>query len=171
MDSWRIACLRNINIVGAHQSSHNGEKALGINILFPILSKVTRARRTQLQVLGGDWPTPNGTGVRDYIQVVGLAEGRRADQDCLLAGAPQLLTLNLGRSQGRSYLKMRQAMEAASNRSISHAITYRRPSDAAISGTYPRPTDQRLVWQTQRALVDICRNGMAWQQQNPEGYA
>ena len=96
-DAWRIACLRYFNPVGAHPSGRIGEKPLGIpNNLFPFVSQVAVGRRAQLQVFGGDWPTPDGTGVRDYIHVMDLAEGHRAALDCLMAEAPQLITLNLG---------------------------------------------------------------------------
>ena len=170
-DCWRIACLRYFNPVGAHPSGRIGENPLGIpNNLFPFVSQVAVGRRAQLQVFGGDWPTPDGTGVRDYIHVMDLAEGHRAALDCLLAEAPQLLTLNLGSGQGQTVLEVVQAMEAASGRSIPYAITDRRPGDAAISVADPSQAAQRLGWRTQRGLGDICRDGWAWQQQNPEGY-
>lgn len=154
-DSWRIACLRYFNPVGAHPSGRIGENPLGIpNNLFPFVSQVAVGRRPQLQVFGGDWPTPDGTGVRDTIHVMDLAEGHRAALDCLLAEAPQLLTLNLG-----------------SGRSIPYVITERRPGDAAISVADPSQAAEGLGWRTQRSLEDICRDGWAWQQQNPEGYA
>mgnify|MGYP002832263040 CR=1 FL=1 len=133
-DQWRIACLRYFNPVGAHPSGVIGEDPLGTpNNLFPFVSQVAVGRREHLQVFGGDWPTPDGTGVRDYIHVMDLAEGHRATLDCLLAEAPQLLTLNLGSGQGESVLEVVQAMEAASSRSIPYVITDRRPGDAAIS--------------------------------------
>ena len=170
-DSWRIACLRYFNPVGSHPSGRIGENPLGIpNNLFPFVSQVAVGRRAQLQVFGGDWPTPDGTGVRDYIHVMDLAEGHRAALDCLLAEEPQLLTLNLGSGQGQSVLEVVQAMEAASGRSIPYAITNRRPGDAAISVADPSQAAQRLGWRTQRGLEDICRDGWAWQQQNPGGY-
>ena len=102
--TWRIACLRYFNPVGAHPSGRIGEDPLGIpNNLFPFISQVAVGARDQLSVFGGDWPTPDGTGVRDYIHVMDLAEGHRAALDCLLAEAPQLLTLNLGTGKVRRY--------------------------------------------------------------------
>jgi len=170
-DAWRIACLRYFNPVGAHPSGRLGENPLGIpNNLFPLVSQVAVGRRAQLQVFGGDWPTPDGTGVRDYIHVMDLAEGHRAALDCLMSEAPQLITLNLGSGQGYSVLEVVQAMEAASGRSIPYMITHRRPGDAAISVADPSQASQRLGWRTQRGLEDICRDGWAWQQQNPKGY-
>jgi len=110
-------------------------------------------------VFGGDWPTPDGTGVRDYIHVIDLAEGHRAALDGLLAEAPQLITLNLGSGQGRSVLEVVQTMEAASGRSIPYAITERRPGDAAISVADLTKVSVRLGWLTKRGLEDICRDG------------
>ena len=137
-DAWRIACLRYFNPVGAHPSGRMGENHLGIpNNLFPFVRQVADGRRAQLHVFGGDWPTPDGTGVRDTIHVIDLAEGHRAALDCLLGEAPQLLTLNLGSGKGQSVLEVVQAMEAASGRSIPYAITERRPGDAAISVADP----------------------------------
>ena len=172
-NAWRIACLRYFNPVGAHPSGRMGENPLGIpNNLFPFVSQVAVGRRAQLQVFGGDWPTPDGTGVRDFIHVMVLAEGHRAALDYLLAEAPQLLTLNLGSGQGQSVLEVVQAMEAASgrSRSIPCAITDRRPGDAAISVPDPTKATEHLGWRTQRSLEDICRDGWAWQQQKPLGY-
>ena len=126
-------------------------------------------RRAQLKVLGSDWPTPDGTGERDYIHIMDLAEDHRAALHCLLAEAPQRLTLNWS-GQGKSVLEVVQAMEATSGRSIPYAITDRRPSDAAISLADPNKTAQRLDWRTQRGLEDICRDGWALQQANPMGY-
>lgn len=170
-DAWRIACLRYFNLVGAHPSGRIGENPLGIpNNLFPFVSQEAVGRRAQLQVFGGDWPSPDGTGVRDTIHVMDLAEGHRAALDCLLAEAPQLLTLNLGSGQGQSVLEVVQAMEAASGRSIPYGITDRRPGDAAISVADSTKAAERLGWRPQRGLEDICRDGWAWQRENPEGY-
>ena len=171
-DSWRIACLRYFNPVGAHPSGRIGEDPHGIpNNLFPFVSQVAFGHRPSLQVFGGDWPTPDRTGVRDYIHVMDLAEGHRYALDCLLEERPQLLTLNLGSGHGHSVLNVVKAMEAASNRSIPYVITERRPGDAAISVADPSLALRRLGWRTQRNLDEICRDGWAWQQQNPNGYA
>ena len=171
-DSWRIACLRYFNPVGAHPSGRIGEHPRGIpNNLFPFVSQVAVGHRPTLEVFGGDWPTPDGTGVRDYIHVMDLAEGHRCALDCLLKEEPQLLTLNLGSGQGHSVLDVVKAMEAASNRSIPYTITERRPGDAAISVADPSQALARLNWRTQRTLEDICRDGWAWQQANPKGYS
>ena len=170
-DSWRIASLRYFNPVGAHPSGRIGEDPTGIPTnLFPFVSQVAVGIRQTLHVFGGDWPTPDGKGVRDYIHVMDLAEGHRCALDCLLEEKPQLLTLNLGSGQGHSVLDVVKAMEAASNRSIPYEITERRPGDAAISVADPSQALARLGWRTQRTLEDICRDGWAWQQANPNGY-
>ena len=168
---WRIARLRYFNPVGAHPSGRIGEDPSGIpNNLFPFVSQVAVGRREQLQVYGGDWPTPDGSGVRDYIHVMDLAEGHRAALDLLLAEGPQLLTLNLGSGQGHSVLEVAAAFEAASGRPVPLKIVERRPGDAAITVADPSLAAQRLGWRTHRSLTDICRDGWAWQGANPEGY-
>ena len=171
-DQWRIACLRYFNPVGAHPSGEIGEDPLGIpNNLFPFVSQVAVGRREQLQVFGGDWPTEDGTGVRDYIHVMDLAEGHRAALDCLLAEPAQLLTLNLGSGQGASVLEVVRAFEHASGCRVPYQLMARRPGDAAITVADPALALQRLGWKTQRSLNDICRDGWAWQSANPEGYS
>lgn len=169
--SWRIACLRYFNPVGAHPSGRIGEDPNGIpNNLFPFVSQVAVGVRDQLSVFGGDWPTPDGSGVRDYIHVMDLAEGHRAALDALLEDAPQLLTLNLGSGVGASVLQVVRAFEAASGRSVPYEVVDRRPGDAAITVADPGLAAERLGWRTQRSLADMCRDGWAWQSANPQGY-
>ena len=168
---WRLARLRYFNPVGAHPSGRIGEAPNGIpNNLFPYVSQVAVGRRERLQIYGGDWPTPDGSGVRDYIHVLDLAEGHRAALDTLLSEAPQLLTLNLGGGQGHSVLEVVKAFEEASGRPVPYAITDRRPGDAANSVADPSLAAERLGWRTKRTLAEMCRDGWAWQSANPEGY-
>jgi len=168
---WRVARLRYFNPVGAHPSGCLGEDPRGLpNNLFPFISQVAVGRRQQLQIYGIDWPTSDGTGVRDYIHVMDLAEGHRAALDHLLGHGPQLLTLNLGSGQGHSVLEVVQAFEDASGCSIPYQIVDRRPGDAAITIADPALATQTLGWRTQRGLKEICRDGWAWQQANPQGY-
>ena len=168
---WRIARLRYFNPVGAHPSGRIGEDPSSIpNNLFPFVSQVAVGRRAQLQVFGGDWPTPDGSGVRDYIHVMDLAEGHRAALDVLLAEGPQLLTLNLGSGQGHSVLEVAAAFEGASGRPMPLKIVERRPGDAAITVADPSLASQRLGWRTSRSLADMCRDGWSWQGANPDGY-
>ena len=168
---WRIARLRYFNPVGAHPSGRIGEDPSGIpNNLFPFVSQVAVGRRQRLQVFGGDWPTPNGSGIRDYIHVMDLAEGHRAALEVLLAEPPQLLTLNLGSGQGHSVLHVVAAFEAASGRPVPYELVARRPGDAASSVADPALAAQRLGWRTRRGLAEMCRDGWAWQSANPSGY-
>ena len=169
---WRIACLRYFNPVGAHPSGHLGEDPNGIpNNLFPFVSQVAVGRRSQLSVFGGDWPTPDGSCLRDYIHVMDLAEGHRAAVDVLLDEDPQLLTLNLGSGQGHSVLEVVAAFEQASGQSIPYEVVARRPGDAAITMADPSLAAERLRWRTKRGLSEMCRDGWAWQSANPQGYA
>ena len=171
-NQWRIACLRYFNPVGAHSSGEIGEDPLGTpNNLFPFVSQVAVGRRKSLQVFGGDWPTHDGTGVRDYIHVMDLAEGHRAALDCLLAEPAQLLTLNLGSGQGASVLEVVQAFERASGREVPYDVVARRAGDAAITIADPALALKRIGWQTKRTLDDICRDGWAWQSAHPAGYS
>ncbi len=168
---WRIARLRYFNPVGAHPSGRIGEDPRGIpNNLFPFVSQVAVGRRDCLQVFGGDWPTPDGSGVRDYIHVMDLAEGHRAALDVLLAEPPQLLSLNLGSGQGHSVLEVVRAFELASGRSVPYTVVERRDGDAASTVADARLAATRLGWRTRRSLEEMCRDGWAWQQANPEGY-
>ena len=170
-NTWRIASLRYFNPVGAHPSGRIGEDPLGIpNNLFPFVSQVAIGKRERLQVFGDDWPTPDGTGVRDYIHVMDLAEGHRAALDCLFAEAPQQLTVNLGSGQGASVLDVVKAFEAASGRSVPYELVARRQGDAAITVADPSMAAQRFGWRSKRSLADICRDGWAWQSTNPCGY-
>jgi UDP-glucose 4-epimerase len=169
---WRIVRLRYFNPVGAHPSGRIGEDPNGIpNNLFPFVSQVAVGRREQLQVFGGDWPTADGTGVRDYIHVMDLAEGHRAAVEHLLAHDPQLLTLNLGSGQGHSVLEVVQAFEEASGRAVPYAVVDRRPGDAAATVADPSLAAEVLGWRTRLGLAEICRDGWAWQSANPGGYS
>ena len=168
---WRIAALRYFNPVGAHPSGRLGEAPSGTpSNLFPYLSQVAVGLRPALQVFGADWPTPDGTGVRDYIHVMDLAEGHRAALEVLVGESPQLLTLNLGSGRGHSVLELVAAFEAASGRAIPYELVARRPCDSATSVADPSLAAVRLGWRTRRGLAEICRDGWAWQSANPDGY-
>lgn len=169
---WRIARLRYFNPVGAHPSGRIGEDPNGMpNNLFPFVSQVAVGRRERLQVFGGDWPTTDGTGVRDYIHVMDLAEGHRIAVEHLLTHDPQLLTLNLGSGQGHSVLDVVQAFEQASGRAVPYAVVDRRPGDAAATVADPSLAAEVLGWRTRLGLAEICRDGWAWQSANPGGYS
>jgi UDP-glucose 4-epimerase len=168
---WRIARLRYFNPVGAHPSGCLGEDPHGTpSNLFPFVSQVAVGRRGQLQVYGGDWPTPDGSGVRDYIHVMDLAEGHLAALETLLKEGPQLLTANLGSGVGHSVLEVVAAFAQASGRPVPYQLVNRRAGDAACSLADPTFAASRLGWSTQRSLAEMCRDGWAWQQANPNGY-
>ena len=168
---WRIARLRYFNPVGAHPSGRIGEDPSGIpNNLFPFVSQVAVGRRERLMVHGGDWPTPDGSGVRDYIHVMDLAEGHRAALETLQAEDPQLLTLNLGSGSGHSVLEVVAAFEQASGRPVPYMVGDRRQGDAASTVADASLAAERLGWRTRRSLLEMCRDGWAWQSANPQGY-
>ena len=168
---WRIALLRYFNPVGAHESGLIGEDPQGIpNNLMPYITQVAIGRREKLRVFGGDWPTPDGTGVRDYIHVMDLAEGHVAALDYLLKN-DGLFTVNLGSGQGYSVLQMLHALGRASNQTLAHEIVTRRAGDIAECWADPAAAKALLGWQTRRSLDDICADAWRWQQANPMGYA
>jgi UDP-glucose 4-epimerase len=168
---WRIAALRYFNPVGAHPSGRIGENPLGPpDNLFPYVSQVAVGRRKQLRIFGGDWPSGDGTGIRDYIHVMDLAEGHRAALEALWREPPQLLTLNLGSGRGHSVLEVVRAFEAASGRPVPFELVGRRAGDAAQSVADASEAERRLGWRARRDLDAMCRDGWAWQSANPHGY-
>ncbi len=167
---WRIGLLRYFNPVGAHASGRIGEDPLGIpNNLMPFITQVAVGKRARLQIFGNDYATHDGTGVRDYIHVLDLAEGHVAALNRLLDQAGSF-TVNLGTGTGYSVLDMVRAFEQASGRPIPYDIVARRPGD--IDACYADPTRARelLHWQAQRGLDAMCADSWRWQQLNPEGF-
>jgi UDP-glucose 4-epimerase len=168
---WRIARLRYFNPVGAHSSGLIGEDPLGSpDNLFPYVAQVALGRRPRLRIFGGDWPTADGTGIRDYIHVMDLAEGHLAALEALWKEQPQLLTLNLGSGRGYSVLEVVQAFEQASGRPVPYKLVERRVGDAAHSVADPNEARKRLGWWARRDLAEMCSDGWAWQRRHPEGY-
>lgn len=167
---WDIALLRYFNPVGAHRSGEIGEDPNGIpNNLMPFIAQVAVGKREALQVFGDDYPTPDGTGVRDYIHVVDLALGHLAALDAL-SSRPGLMTCNLGTGQGYSVLEMVRAFEQASGRPVPYRIVGRRPGD--IAACYADPSHARAIlgWQAERGLEQMVADAWRWQRQNPDGY-
>lgn len=163
---WRIARLRYFNPVGAHESGLIGERPQGTpNNLMPYIAQVATGQREFLNVWGNNYPTPDGTGVRDYIHVCDLAEGHVAALNFLnLKGG--MLTVNLGTGQGYSVLDMVQAFEKASTRSIPFKIGPRRVGDSAKSWADPELAKQLLGWQASRGLDRMCVDAWRWQQRS-----
>lgn len=167
---WSIGRLRYFNPVGAHISGQIGEDPKGIpNNLMPFVAQVAVGRRDQLAVFGNDYPTPDGTGVRDYIHVVDLAEGHVAALEYVL-DHPGLLTVNLGTGIGVSVLDMVRAFEHASGRQVPYEITARRPGDIAECWADPALAESLLGWRASRTLEAMCTDSWRWQEANPEGY-
>jgi UDP-glucose 4-epimerase len=167
---WRVARLRYFNPVGAHPSGRIGEDPSGIpNNLVPFIAQVAVGRRERVAVFGNDYPTPDGTGVRDYIHVLDLAEGHVATLQHL-SKAPGLVTVNLGTGRGASVLEMIHAFEAASGRRIPFEVVARRPGDVAECWADPSLAQSLLGWRAGRSLEDMCADAWRWQSANPEGY-
>lgn len=167
---WRIAILRYFNPVGAHASGLIGENPNGIpNNLMPFVSQVAVGRRTELSVFGNDYPTLDGTGVRDYIHVVDLAQGHLAALDAL-SRSTGILTVNLGTGQGYSVLDMVRAFEKASGRAVPYKIVGRRPGDVASCYAEPALAQALLGWQALRGIDEMCVDTWKWQSMNPDGY-
>ncbi|GHC74013.1 UDP-glucose 4-epimerase [Pseudorhodoferax aquiterrae] len=168
--SWRIAILRYFNPVGAHASGLIGEDPRGVpNNLMPYVAQVAIGRREQLQVWGNDYPTPDGTGVRDYIHVVDLAIGHLRALERLQAQEGGL-TVNLGTGTGYSVLDMVRAFEEASGRPVPYKIAPRRPGDVASCYADPAQALAVLGWRAERDLVAMCQDAWRWQSGNPNGY-
>ncbi len=169
--SWHIALLRYFNPVGAHASGRIGEDPRGIpNNLMPYIAQVAVGRREYLNVWGNDYPTPDGTGVRDYIHVVDLAQGHVKAVEKLAEG-PGVRIWNLGTGQGYSVLEMARAFEQASGRPVPCRIAPRRAGDIAQCWADPTRAAQELGWTAQRGLEAMCVDAWRWQSMNPQGYS
>ncbi|MCL6714261.1 UDP-glucose 4-epimerase GalE [Pseudomonas sp. R2.Fl] len=168
--AFRAANLRYFNPVGAHASGLIGEDPSGTpNNLMPYICQVAVGRRERLQVFGGDYPTRDGTGVRDYIHVVDLA---RAHADALdyLMRTDRSLTVNLGTGQGASVLELVAAFARASGRAIPYDIVARRVGDVAEVYADPRLARELLGWRAERDIDAMCEDAWRWQSMNPRGY-
>ena len=174
-DRWRIACLRYFNPVGAHESGLIGEDPRGLpSNLMPFIAQVASGEQPRLSIFGNDYPTPDGTGVRDYIHVMDLAEGHwaalavlSADMRGLSSPDANLITVNLGTGQGYSVLEMIKAFEAVSGRGVPYHIAPRRPGDIAACYAQASKAAQWLGWRAQRGLQEMCASAWNWQTQLP----
>jgi len=167
---WRISVLRYFNPVGAHPSGRIGEDPRGIpNNLMPFVMQVAVGRRPHLSVFGDDYPTKDGTGVRDYIHVVDLARGHIAALKAL-DGIDGCKAYNLGTGMGYSVLEMVKAAEEASGKRIPYEITPRRPGDIAECWADPTLARRELGWTATRGLKEMCADSWRWQSTNPNGF-
>lgn len=169
--AWNITLLRYFNPIGAHPSGMIGEDPNGIpNNLLPYVAQIAVGRLSSLSVFGNDYPTADGTGVRDYIHVVDLALGHIRALDALAAN-PGLGIYNLGTGQGYSVLEIVAAFEAASGKKIPYTIQPRRAGDIAACWADPSKAQRELGWKAERGLREMCEDSWRWQSQNPNGYA
>jgi UDP-glucose 4-epimerase len=161
---WRMALLRYFNPVGAHPSGLIGEDPNGIpNNLMPYVARVASGQLPHLNVWGNDYPTPDGTGVRDYIHVVDLAQGHRAAIDYLAANSHVCEVFNLGTGQGTSVLQMVRSFEAASGQIIPLQIAPRRPGDVAECWANPAKAKRVLGWQAELGVGEMCESTWSYQ--------
>ncbi|MBY7802228.1 UDP-glucose 4-epimerase GalE [Vibrio fluvialis] len=167
---WSITLLRYFNPVGSHPSGELGEDPQGIpNNLMPFISQVAVGRREFLSVFGSDYPTKDGTGVRDYIHVMDLADGHIAALKKVGEKAG-LHVYNLGTGHGYSVLEMVKAFEAASDKAVPYQLVERRPGDIAECWADPAKAQQELGWKATRTLEEMTQDTWRWQSNNPQGY-
>ena len=170
-DAWNVALLRYFNPVGAHPSGRIGEDPNGIpNNLLPFITQVAVGKLPSLSVFGDDYPTPDGTGVRDYIHVVDLAIGHLKALE-KLNSKPGVVTYNLGTGQGYSVLEMVSAIEKASGKKVPFKIVGRRSGDIASCYADPSKAKEELGWSAKRGIDEMCADAWKWQSSNPNGYA
>jgi UDP-glucose 4-epimerase len=174
--SWRIVILRYFNPVGAHESGLVGEDPQGVpNNLMPYISQVAVGSRRKINIFGKDYPTSDGTGMRDYIHVMDLVEGHVAalatmGKNNLWSSYKKPLIINLGTGQGYTVMQMLRAFEEASGKKIPYHITGRRPGDIAACYADPSLAQKLLKWKAKRSLADMCSDAWRWQSRNPQGY-
>ncbi len=168
---WKIAILRYFNPVGAHESALIGEDPLERpNNIYPRITQVAIGKLKEIKIFGSDWPTPDGTGIRDYIHVVDLAEAHLAALKYLLREKPQILTLNLGTGKGTSVLELIRIFEKVNNVEIPFSFDQRRSGDNAFVVADNSLARSILEWVPKKTMEDICRDGWKWQIRNPKGY-
>jgi UDP-glucose 4-epimerase len=167
---WKVALLRYFNPAGAHESGRIGEDPRGIpNNLMPFIAQVAVGKRPRLQIFGNDYDTPDGTGVRDYIHVMDLADGHVAALRYLMQ-TQRSITANLGTGRGYSVLELIRAFEQASGRQVPYEIVARRPGDIDASYADPSVAHDLLNWHATRDLRAMCEDSWRWQSMNPHGF-
>ncbi|ESQ16720.1 MAG TPA: UDP-glucose 4-epimerase GalE [Chromatiaceae bacterium] len=169
-DGWNIALLRYFNPAGAHSSGRIGEDPNGVpNNLMPFITQVAIGKQPELLVFGDDYDTPDGTGVRDYIHVVDLAQGHLAALERLMAN-PGLVTYNLGTGRGYSVLELIHAFERTCERSVPYRVVARRSGDIGLCYADPGLAHAELGWRARFDIEDMVRDSWRWQTCNPDGY-
>lgn len=167
---WSVALLRYFNPIGAHPSGRIGEDPNGIpNNLMPFITQVAIGQRKELHIYGADYPTADGTGIRDYIHVVDLAVGHLKALDKVMV-SEGVEAYNLGTGTGYSVLQMVRSFEEITGKNIPYRIVDRRPGDVALCYADPAKAIEELGWQAERGIEDMCKDAWTWQSQNPFGY-
>lgn len=170
-NEWNVTLLRYFNPIGAHKSGKIGENPNGIpNNLMPYITQVAIGKLPELSVFGDDYDTPDGTGVRDYIHVVDLAEGHVKALDNILEGDKGVQIFNLGTGHGYSVLDIVKAFEQASGKKVPYKIVARRPGDIATCYSDPTKAKEVLGWEAKHGLAEMCEDSWRWQSQNPNGF-
>ena len=171
-EDWTVSCLRYFNPVGAHPSGRIGEDPSGIpNNLFPYITQVACGRRKELCIFGNDYPTPDGTGIRDYLHVMDLAEAHKTAIESLLKSSASLPPMNLGTGKGLSVLEVVEGFQQSTGLTIPIRFCPRRSGDVAKLEASAALAKRKLGWQANRSLNDMCTDGWAWQNANPQGYS
>ena len=169
--NWKIASLRYFNPVGAHQYGMIGEDPNGPpNNLYPQITKVAIGKLDRINIFGSDWDTKDGTGIRDYIHVMDLAEGHFSALNHLLNEKPQNLTINLGTGKGTSVLELIKTFQKVNKVNIPYSFVNRRQGDNAFVVADISLAKSILNWKPKRNIEDICKSGWNWQLKNPNGY-
>jgi UDP-glucose 4-epimerase len=170
-NKWSIALLRYFNPIGAHESGRIGEDPNGIpNNLMPYITQVAVGKLKQLNVFGSDYPTVDGTGVRDYIHVVDLAKGHLKALEKVM-NTTGVEAYNLGTGKGYSVLEMVKAFESASGKNVPYQISERRPGDIAECYADPTKAKTELSWEAEKGIEEMCKDSWRWQSENPHGYS
>ena len=170
-EKWRIANLRYFNPIGCHSSGLLGENPLGIpENIFPFILQVAAGKIKELRVFGNDWPTVDGTGVRDYLHVLDLVDGHILALEYLLANKPRIINLNLGTGKGTSVLDLINCFEEVNNIKVPYVFAEKRHGDIPYLVANNSKALKILNWKPQRTLKDMCIDGWKWQKNNPNGY-
>ena len=170
-NEWNVTLLRYFNPIGAHESGRIGENPNGIpNNLMPYITQVAIGKRPYLSVYGNDYDTPDGTGIRDYIHVVDLADGHVKAVKNILEGDKGVQIFNLGTGKGYSVLDIVKAFSKAYGKELPYKIAPRRPGDLAVCYSDPSKAKEVLGWEAKRGIDDMCRDSWNWQSKNPNGY-
>lgn len=170
-NEWNVTLLRYFNPIGAHGSGRIGENPNGIpNNLMPYITQVAIGKRPYLSVYGDDYDTPDGTGIRDYIHVVDLADGHVKAVKNILEGDKGVQIFNLGTGKGYSVLDIVKAFSKAYGKELPYKIAPRRPGDLAVCYSDPTKAKEVLGWEAKRGIDDMCRDSWNWQSKNPNGY-